>query len=61
MEQLTTSNVGPLRSDLLALRIEPELKQQLKFLADSEDRTLSRFVERALKDAVARAKDAPCR
>lgn len=41
------------KSDILRLRITPELKQQLQAAAARENRSLTNYVETALKRALA--------
>lgn len=40
------------RDDYLHIRINTELKEQIRLIAEEEGRSLSNFVESLLKDAV---------
>jgi predicted HicB family RNase H-like nuclease len=38
------------RDEILTIRLEPELKEQLEIMAKAEERPLSQFVRRVLKE-----------
>ena len=40
------------KTDRLQIRINPELKEQLQRLADSEGRTISNMIERLITEAL---------
>lgn len=44
------------KSERLAIRIRPSIKEEAEALAASEERTLSSWIERAIRDAIERAK-----
>lgn len=49
------------KSDYLQIRITPELKAQLKALAESDGRSVSGYVERLLLRAIQQDEKAPGR
>lgn len=44
------------KTDIIHIRITPELKAQLQALAESEGRTVSNMIERLIKEALSRQK-----
>lgn len=42
------------KTDIVHIRITPELKTQLQALAESEGRTVSNMIERLIKEALSR-------
>lgn len=40
------------KSETIRLRITPELKKQIQKLAESENRTMSNYIENLLKNAI---------
>lgn len=52
------SNLGTVRSERVAVRLTPELKAQIEELARADDVTISKWLERAAKDAAERKRRA---
>jgi hypothetical protein len=48
------SNIQAQRSERVALRLTPELKAQIEALARADDVTISKWLERAARDAAER-------
>jgi predicted HicB family RNase H-like nuclease len=52
------SNIQAQRSERVALRLTPELKAQIEELAAADDVTLSKWLERAAREAAERRRRA---
>jgi predicted HicB family RNase H-like nuclease len=50
------SNVQSARSERVALRLTPELKARIEALAEQDDVTLSKWLERAAREAADKRK-----
>ena len=52
------SNTQPARSERVAVRLTPELKAEIEALASEDDVTLSKWLERAAREAAERRRRA---
>ena len=46
------------KSEVLAVRLPIELRDQIRSVAESEERTMTKVIERAIREYVERAKEA---
>ena len=52
------SNLGTVRSERVAVRLSPELKAQIEELAAEDDVTMSKWMERVVREAAERRRKA---